>query len=55
MNNDIENANKNCIICIGAQQSQLKDKIVSQEFPGKLWEAIDIILFQSNDKISFVL
>ena len=50
MNADIENHITNCSTCLDFQQTQLKEKFIHHEIPGKLWEVLGADMFTLNNK-----
>ena len=45
INADIENATKNCPICLDFQMTQPKDKMLSHKIPGRPWGSIKVDIF----------
>ena len=41
---------KNCLIFLDFQETQLKDKTLSHEIPGRLWEFVGADIFSINNK-----
>ena len=55
INADAENAVENCPIYLNFCVTQPKDKTLSRETPGRLWESVRTEILQSVTSIIFVL
>ena len=55
MNADFENHTKNCSTRLDFQQTQLNEKFILHDIPGKLWEVIGTKMFTLNNKSYFAL